>query len=266
MYPEYILTAGGEGGVPGGPPGLHRGCRDRGQVRLEGRRHLPARERHPALPGGAALRLRDPRHLPDRRREVPRHRRPDHVLPLEVPLRIDPAARRGRARSRWRSPIPRRPPPPARPSTRCSRTRDRQTKTETEAAFRAGFVSLAGNLAVLLNGIGLAVTFTILLVTANTMSMAVRERRTEIAVLKTLGFGSGLVMALILAEAVLLGILGGGVGLGLSRAHDQGPALHPLRRRRGPRVPEPGPLAPRWERSASGWRWRSVFSRGSSPP
>ena len=78
---------------------------------------------------------------------------------------------------------------------------DRQTKTETEAAFRAGFVSMAGNLALLLNGIGLAVTFTILLVTANTMSMAVRERRTEIAVLKTLGFGSGLVMGLILGEA-----------------------------------------------------------------
>ena len=49
---------------------------------------------------------------------------------------------------------------------------------------------MAGNLALLLNGIGLAVTFTILLVTANTMSMAVRERRTEIAVLKTLGFSS----------------------------------------------------------------------------
>ena len=49
---------------------------------------------------------------------------------------------------------------------------------------------MAGNLALLLNGIGLAVSFTILLVTANTMSMAVRERRTEIAVLKTLGFSS----------------------------------------------------------------------------
>jgi putative ABC transport system permease protein len=69
---------------------------------------------------------------------------------------------------------------------------------------------------VLLNGIGLAVIFTILLVTANTMSMAVRERRTEIAVLKTLGFGSGLVMGLILAEAVILGVLGGGLGLALS--------------------------------------------------
>jgi putative ABC transport system permease protein len=90
---------------------------------------------------------------------------------------------------------------------------DRQTKTETEAAFRASFVSLAGNLALLLNGIGIAVIFTILLVTANTMSMAVRERRTEIAVLKTLGFGSSLVMGLILAEGLVLGALGGGLGL-----------------------------------------------------
>ncbi len=92
---------------------------------------------------------------------------------------------------------------------------ERQTKTETEAAFRASFASLSGNLALLLNGIGIAVTFTILLVTANTMSMAVRERRTEIAVLKTLGFGSRLVMALVLAESLVLGLLGGAVGLGL---------------------------------------------------
>jgi len=90
---------------------------------------------------------------------------------------------------------------------------DAQTHTETEAAFRAGFISLAGNLALLLNGIGLAVMFTILLVTANTMSMAVRERRTEIAVLKTLGFPSGLVMALVLGEAIVLGALGGGAGI-----------------------------------------------------
>lgn len=95
---------------------------------------------------------------------------------------------------------------------------DVRTKTETEAAFRAGFVSLAGNLALLLNGIGIAVTFTILLVTANTMSMAVRERRTEIAVLKTLGFGSELVMALVLVEALILGVMGGGLGLVLGKA------------------------------------------------
>jgi putative ABC transport system permease protein len=90
---------------------------------------------------------------------------------------------------------------------------DAQTKTETEGAFVAGFVSLAGNLALLLNTIGLAVSFTILLVTANTMSMAIRERRTEIAVLKTLGFSGRLVLGLVLAEALALGLLGGGLGL-----------------------------------------------------
>jgi len=90
---------------------------------------------------------------------------------------------------------------------------DTQTKTETEQQFRASFIAMAGNLALLLNGIGLAVAFTILLVTANTMSIAVRERQQEIGVLKTLGFPSGLVMALILVEALLLGVMGGALGL-----------------------------------------------------
>jgi putative ABC transport system permease protein len=94
---------------------------------------------------------------------------------------------------------------------------DAQTHTETEQAFAASFIAMAGNLALLLNTIGLAVAFTILLVTANTMSMAVRERRTEIAVLKTLGFGSARVMGLIVAEALLLGALGGGLGILASR-------------------------------------------------
>src|SRR5207247_7453073 len=68
----------------------------------------------------------------------------------------------------------------------------------------------------LLNFSGLAVALTILLVTANTMSMAVRERRKEIAVLKTLGFPSRLVLALVLGEAVALGVLGGVFGVGLA--------------------------------------------------
>lgn len=90
---------------------------------------------------------------------------------------------------------------------------DVQTKTETEGAFIAGFIALTGNLVGLLNTVGMAVAFTILLVTANTMSMAVRERRTEIAVLKTLGFSSGLVMMLVLVEALALGVIGGGAGI-----------------------------------------------------
>ena len=94
---------------------------------------------------------------------------------------------------------------------------DVQTKTETESAFIAGFTALIGNLTALLNGIGLAVGFTILLVTANTMSMAVRERRTEIAVLKTLGFSSTRVMSLVLVEALGLGLLGGALGVLLAQ-------------------------------------------------
>lgn len=90
---------------------------------------------------------------------------------------------------------------------------DVQTKTETEGAFLEGFIALTGNLVGLLNGVGLAVGFTILLVTANTMSMAVRERRTEIAVLKTLGFSSALVMALIIGEAFTMAATSGVLGV-----------------------------------------------------
>ena len=94
---------------------------------------------------------------------------------------------------------------------------DAQTHTETEAQYRASVGVLSGNLVVLLNGIGLAVMFTILLVTANTMSMAVRERHTEIGVLKTLGFSAWLVLWLVLTEGVLLGVFGAAVGLLLGR-------------------------------------------------
>jgi putative ABC transport system permease protein len=94
---------------------------------------------------------------------------------------------------------------------------DAQTRTETEKAFAASFVAMAGNLALLLNGIGIAVTFTILLVVANTMSIAVRERRKEIGVLKTLGFTSAQVMGLVVAESLTIALIGGALGVGGSR-------------------------------------------------
>jgi putative ABC transport system permease protein len=94
---------------------------------------------------------------------------------------------------------------------------DTQTKTETEAQFTASFLEMAGDLGLILNAIGMAVAFTILLVTANTMSMAIRERRTEIAVLKTLGYPSALVMTLVLGEALVIGLIGSGLGVGLGR-------------------------------------------------
>jgi putative ABC transport system permease protein len=94
---------------------------------------------------------------------------------------------------------------------------DAQTRTDTESAYRAGLVALSGNLALLLRSIGLSVAFTILLVTANTMSMAVRERRKEIGLLKCLGFSSLQVMGLVLAEALIIAGAGGGLGLLLGR-------------------------------------------------
>ena len=90
---------------------------------------------------------------------------------------------------------------------------DTQTKTETEAEFARSFLEMVGDLALILNAIGMAVGFTILLVTANTMSMAIRERRKEIAVLKTLGYPSVLVLGLVLGEALVIGLIGGGVGV-----------------------------------------------------
>ena len=87
------------------------------------------------------------------------------------------------------------------------------TITESEKAFTADFMSMAGDLGVLINGIGLTVCFAILLVTANTMSMTVRERRTEIAVLKTLGFTSAEVLGLVVTEALIIGLAGGVLGV-----------------------------------------------------
>jgi putative ABC transport system permease protein len=96
------------------------------------------------------------------------------------------------------------------------RNSETETRTQTEQAFRASFVSLAGNLSLMLNVIALAASCTILLVTANTMTMAMRERRNEIAVLKTLGFSGWRVMNLVLGEGLSLGLVGGGLGVLLS--------------------------------------------------
>ena len=91
------------------------------------------------------------------------------------------------------------------------------TKTETERAFNAGFVTMWGNIGFLVRAIGTAVFFAILFVAANTMMMAVRERIGEIAVLKTLGFSNGALAAMVIAEAVVITLVGGALGLLLAR-------------------------------------------------
>ncbi len=92
------------------------------------------------------------------------------------------------------------------------------TKTETERAFNAGFVTMWGNIGFLVRALGTAVFFAILFVAANTMMMAVRERIGEIAVLKTVGFQNRTVFGLVMAESILITLFGGALGLLLSRA------------------------------------------------
>jgi putative ABC transport system permease protein len=93
---------------------------------------------------------------------------------------------------------------------------DHETKTQTEQAFNAAFVSQFGDIGLIVGAIMGAVFFTLILLTGNTMAQAVRERIPELAVLKTIGFSNHSVLALVLAESVLLIVLGGAIGLALA--------------------------------------------------
>ncbi len=91
-----------------------------------------------------------------------------------------------------------------------------ETKTEPEGAVAQNFAQQVGDIGRILISILGAVFFTILLVSGNTMAQSVRERTTEIGVLKAMGFTNGRVLFLILAESCLLTGLGGFIGLGIA--------------------------------------------------
>jgi len=91
-----------------------------------------------------------------------------------------------------------------------------ETKTSSEKIFAQSFANQIGNIGAILRAIMAAVFFTLLLVAGNTMAQSVRERTSELAILKTLGFTNLQVLALVLAESILLAIVGGGLGLGLA--------------------------------------------------
>ena len=88
-----------------------------------------------------------------------------------------------------------------------------ETKTQPEKEFAIGFAKQIGDIGAVVTRILLAVFFTILLLTGNTMAQAIRERIPELAILKTLGFSDRRVTALVLAESVLLLCLGGALGM-----------------------------------------------------
>jgi len=92
-----------------------------------------------------------------------------------------------------------------------------ETKTDTEKAFAASFVKQMGNIEFLILTIGSVVFFTLLLVTGNTMAIAVRERVRDLAVLKAVGFSDGFVLGLVLAETLIVAAVGGGLGISLAK-------------------------------------------------
>ena len=93
---------------------------------------------------------------------------------------------------------------------------DHETKTQSEAAFNQAFAKQFADIGLIVTAIMGAVFFTLLLLTGNTMAQAVRERIPELAVLKTIGFSNRSILWLVLAEAILLVVLGGLIGLGIA--------------------------------------------------
>ena len=92
------------------------------------------------------------------------------------------------------------------------------TKTGTERAFNANFMTMWGNVSFLMDSIGMAVVFAILLVAANSMMLSARERTNEVGVLKTVGFTDRLLFGLVMAEASVIALGGALLGLGAAKA------------------------------------------------
>ncbi|MGA8144229.1 MAG: FtsX-like permease family protein [Candidatus Acidiferrales bacterium] len=92
-----------------------------------------------------------------------------------------------------------------------------ETKSETLQAMAASWVKQAGNIEFLILAIGGVVFFTLLLVTGNTMALAIRERIGELAVLKAVGYSDRFVLLLVLAESTLIALVGGAIGLGFAK-------------------------------------------------
>ncbi len=90
------------------------------------------------------------------------------------------------------------------------------TLSETENAFQLEFLRMMGNYTAIIEMITGAVLVAILIVTANTMAMAIRERTTEISVFRAIGFRTAQILILLLGEGILLSVLGGLFGLGLA--------------------------------------------------
>jgi putative ABC transport system permease protein len=91
-----------------------------------------------------------------------------------------------------------------------------ETLTETEKAFQLSFVAMLESILLIIRGVAYVVIVIILAVAANTMAMTARERLSEYATLKALGFGPPFVARLILAESMVVALIGGVLGMVLT--------------------------------------------------
>ena len=210
MYPEYTCPRT-EAGLARRPHRHPDRPRARGPVRLEGRRHGAAAFGDLAPQDGtdawdvtvraiydlprAATRARSSCTRTTSRR---RSRQAKGLVGWYLVKVDDAESRAGRSAADRRA---------------CSRTRRRRPRRRPSGRWRSRSSTRSATSARSLGAIVTAVFFTMLLVTANTMAQSVRERTNEIGVLKTLGFTNGGVLGLVLAESVLITVLGGALGL-----------------------------------------------------
>ena len=88
-----------------------------------------------------------------------------------------------------------------------------ETRSASESTFIADRVKQFANIQLLILSIGAVVLFTLLLVTGNTMAISVRERTSELAVFKAVGFPDSLLLILVLTESLMIALIGGGLGI-----------------------------------------------------
>jgi putative ABC transport system permease protein len=92
-----------------------------------------------------------------------------------------------------------------------------ETRTATESSFAANWAKQLGNIEFLIISIGTVVFITLLLVTGNTMAITVRERTAELAVFKAIGYSDRFILFLVMAESLVVAVVGGAMGLGLAK-------------------------------------------------
>ena len=175
--------------------------------RLEGRRSDSADRHDLAAEAGTGLGLQPRRHLRRRRR---RSTRRSSSFGTTISTRTGPRERDWSAGTSCKIADPSQAVALSRTFDEMFANSSAETKTTTEKGFIEGFAKQIGDIGAIMIAISSVVLFMFGLVAASTMAQSVRERTSELAVLKTLGFTGGAILALVLAESLFIVLVGGG--------------------------------------------------------